>query len=64
VNSPWLKSKEGDLIIGKGGLTAVATMVERVTRLTVIIKVASRKSHTVIVTLARRMRAYHVKLIT
>lgn len=55
---------EGDLVIGKGGLTAVATMVERVTRLTVIIKVASRKSHTVIAALARRMRAYHLKSIT
>ncbi|MDP3971423.1 MAG: IS30 family transposase [Candidatus Nanopelagicales bacterium] len=55
---------EGDLIIGKAGRTAVATMVERVTRLTVIIKVSSRRSCTVIAALARRMRAHHLESIT
>lgn len=55
---------EGDLVIGKGGCSAVATMVERVTRSTVIIKVSSRKSHTVVAALARRMRAYYLKSIT
>ena len=55
---------EGDLIIGKGGCSAAATMVERVSRLTVIIKVSSRKSDTVVAALARRMRSYHVKSIT
>ncbi len=40
MNSPWLKSKEGDLIIGKGGFTAMATMVKRKSRLTLLIKVA------------------------
>ena len=51
-------------MIGKGGCSAVATMVERVTRATVIIKVSSRKSHTVIAALARRMRAYYLTSIT
>jgi len=55
---------EGDLVIGKGGRSAVATMVERLTRLTVIIKVSCRKSETVVSALARRMRAYHLKSIT
>lgn len=55
---------EGDLIIGKAGRTAVATMVERVTRLTVIIKVSSRKSLDVTGALTRRMRAYHLTSIT
>lgn len=55
---------EGDLVIGKGGRSAVATMVERLTRKTVIIKVSRRKSPIVIYALARRMRSYHVKLIT
>lgn len=55
---------EGDLVIGKAGRTAVATMVERVTRLTVIIKVSSRKSCDVIGALARRMRDWHLESIT
>lgn len=55
---------EGDLIIGRAGRSAVATMVERVTRLTVIIKVSSRKSCDVTGALARRMRAWHLKSIT
>ena len=55
---------EGDLVVGAGGKSAVATMVERVTRLTVIIKVASRKSATVIAALARRMRPYEIGSIT
>jgi IS30 family transposase len=55
---------EGDLIIGKGGLTAAITMVERVSRFTVTIKVSCRKSQTVVGALARRMRKYEVKSIT
>jgi IS30 family transposase len=55
---------EGDLIIGANGESAVATIVERVTRLTIIINVKSRKSLTVITALARRLREYHIKSIT
>ena len=55
---------EGDLIIGAGGKSAVATMVERLTRTTVIIKVTSRKSETVVAALARRMRRYELRSIT
>ncbi len=57
MNSPWLKSKEGDLIIGKGGLTAVATMVERKSRLTLLIKVSNRTTREVVACVARRLRA-------
>lgn len=50
---------EGDLIIGKNGATAAATMVERVTRITVIIKVSTRKSRDVITALAARNERKH-----
>lgn len=55
---------EGDLVIGKGGRSAVATMVERLTRKTLIIKVSGRKSPIVVAALARRMRGYHLESIT
>ena len=55
---------EGDLVIGAGGKSAVATIVERLTRTTVIIKVASRRSDTVVAAVARRMRRYQIKSIT
>ena len=56
--------KEGDLIIGKGGRTAVATLVERVTRITIHVKVSTRRSTDVVAAIARRMRAGHVLTIT
>ena len=55
---------EGDLIIGKGGRTAVATLVERVTRITIHIKVSTRRSADVVAAIAQRMRAWHVISIT
>jgi len=55
---------EADLVIDEGGKSAVATMVKRLTRLTVIIKVSCRKSETVVAALTRRMRGYHIKSIT
>ena len=55
---------EGDLIIGKGGRTAVATLVERVTRITIHVKVSTRRSADVVAAIAQRMRAWHVLTIT
>ena len=56
--------KEGDLIIGKGGRTAVATLVERVTRMTIHVKVSTRRSADVVAAIAQRMRDWHVISIT
>lgn len=55
---------EGDIVVGRHGKTAVATLVERTTRLTIHIKVASRRTADVTKAVARRMRRYRVRSIT
>ena len=46
---------EGDLIIGKGGQSAIATLVERFTRKVMIIKVSGRSSIEVVSALIERL---------
>ena len=55
---------EGDIIVGQNGKTAVATLVERMSRLTIHVKVPSRRSADVTAAVARRMRTFHVLSIT
>ncbi len=55
---------KGDLIIGKGGRTAVTTLASRVTRITIYVKVSTRRSTDVVDAIARRMRARQVLTIT
>jgi len=48
---------EGDLIIGKGQKSAIATLVDRKSRYTLIVKVKSRKSNTVVNAMASAILA-------
>jgi IS30 family transposase len=47
---------EGDLMIGVGGRSAIATLVERKTRVTLLIKVPNRTSQAVVTCVARRLQ--------
>ena len=55
---------EGDLVIGAGGKSAIATLVERKTRFSLLIKVRGRTSIHVISRLVRRLKRYYVQSIT
>lgn len=48
---------EGDLIIGKGQKSAIGTLVERMTRLTIIVPLSSKKSKHVVDAFADRLNA-------
>ncbi len=50
--------------MGKNGKTAVATLVERVSRLTVHLRIDTRRSRDVVPAVARRMRREFVRSIT
>ncbi len=46
MNSPWLKSKEGDLIVGKQNRSTIGTLIERQTRQVKLLHLTSRDSQT------------------
>ncbi len=46
MNSPWLNSKEDDLIVGKQNRSAIGTLVERQPRQVKLLHLSSRDSQT------------------
>lgn len=52
---------EGDLVVGKYGKTAVATLVERMTQFTVHLRLDTRDSQDVVPVVTRRMRRESVR---
>ncbi len=55
MNSPWLKSKEGDLIVGSHNRSVIGTLVERQTRYVKLLHLPSRDSQTLYATLVAGM---------
>lgn len=55
---------EGDLVVGKNVKTAVATLVERMTRFTLHLRIDTRRSRDVVPAVTRRMRREFVRSIT
>jgi IS30 family transposase len=54
---------EGDLIVGKGQLSVIGTLVERATRFTIIVKLESRKSEHVIERFAEELKKYPSQIL-
>jgi len=64
MNSPWLKSKEGDLIVGSHNRSVIGTLVERQTRYVKLLHLPSRDSQTLRAAVVDRLGKLSLELCT